>query len=250
VRAFAGRIGASDTGFRQYLTGKSEPTRPVLVAIAREAGVNIGWLVTGEGEKHVKRSSDSKSAKKLTESQEISTKTNGYAESEQGVENRNSVPIFKPQSEPKIGEFMGGEESPDDFDEDFALVPRYDVEASAGRGSFAEDGPPVSWVAFRRDWLREAGLSPGRLVTATARGDSMVPTIKDGALLLIDTGDDLSQEGVYCFTVEGALFVKRLQLTMEGEVLILSDNPRYQPQRATTEQIKPVGRVAIISQPP
>lgn len=38
----------SETGFRAYLKG-TEPTRRVLVDIARTAGVNLEWLATGEG---------------------------------------------------------------------------------------------------------------------------------------------------------------------------------------------------------
>lgn len=49
-RSFAGRIGVSPSVLGQYVTGKSEPTRPVLIAITRTTGANIGWLLTGEGE--------------------------------------------------------------------------------------------------------------------------------------------------------------------------------------------------------
>jgi phage repressor protein C with HTH and peptisase S24 domain len=49
VRAFAQSAGISETVMRQYLAGKSEPTRPVIVAIARCGQVEAGWLVTGDG---------------------------------------------------------------------------------------------------------------------------------------------------------------------------------------------------------
>lgn len=50
VRSFAGDCGMSDTVVRQYLSGKSEPTRPAIIAIARISGCSIDWLMTGEGE--------------------------------------------------------------------------------------------------------------------------------------------------------------------------------------------------------
>src|SRR5229473_2300229 len=40
--------GLSQTGIRNYYQG-GEPTRPVLIALARVTGVNIQWLVTGDG---------------------------------------------------------------------------------------------------------------------------------------------------------------------------------------------------------
>jgi transcriptional regulator with XRE-family HTH domain len=49
LRAFASKAGISPTALRQYLIGKSEPTRPMLLAIAHTAGVNVAWLATGDG---------------------------------------------------------------------------------------------------------------------------------------------------------------------------------------------------------
>jgi len=49
VRAFALQCGLSPTAMHQYVTGKSEPTRPALISIARNAEANLEWLLTGEG---------------------------------------------------------------------------------------------------------------------------------------------------------------------------------------------------------
>jgi len=50
ARAFARAIGKSDAVVRQYLSGESEPTRKVLLAIAHATNVTIEWLVSGKGE--------------------------------------------------------------------------------------------------------------------------------------------------------------------------------------------------------
>ncbi len=51
VRSFARDVGISDKMLRQYLAGKSEPTRLVLVAIAEAAGgISLDWLIVGSGE--------------------------------------------------------------------------------------------------------------------------------------------------------------------------------------------------------
>lgn len=50
VRSFARNVGVSEGALRQYLSGKSEPTRPVLNAIARGANVDVAWLSSGAGE--------------------------------------------------------------------------------------------------------------------------------------------------------------------------------------------------------
>lgn len=49
ARAFARRAGVSDTFVRQCLAGQSEPTRPVLIALATAGAVRLDWLATGQG---------------------------------------------------------------------------------------------------------------------------------------------------------------------------------------------------------
>lgn len=53
IRSFARGAGFAHTTLKQYLSGKSEPTRPRLVAIASAAGVAVEWLATGRGPKSV-----------------------------------------------------------------------------------------------------------------------------------------------------------------------------------------------------
>ena len=48
IRSFARECGFSDTVLRQYLSGNSEPTRPVLLAIAHAADVSLEWLAAGQ----------------------------------------------------------------------------------------------------------------------------------------------------------------------------------------------------------
>ena len=49
VNGFAKKIAVSEAAIRQYLSGKSEPTRPVIEKIARATRVNLEWLIIGEG---------------------------------------------------------------------------------------------------------------------------------------------------------------------------------------------------------
>lgn len=48
VPSLAGAAGVSVSAVRKYLAG-SEPTRPVLIALARAVGVRGGWLLDGSG---------------------------------------------------------------------------------------------------------------------------------------------------------------------------------------------------------
>ncbi|MCL2297794.1 MAG: helix-turn-helix transcriptional regulator [Proteobacteria bacterium] len=48
VRSFAISAGISQTGLQRLLSG-GEPTLSTLIAIAKEGGVSVDWLATGEG---------------------------------------------------------------------------------------------------------------------------------------------------------------------------------------------------------
>lgn len=131
--------------------------------------------------------------------------------------------------------------------QDFALVPRYNVQASAGPGADVHSEQIVDFLAFKRTWLRELDLQENCLALITARGDSMLPTIKDESLLLVDTREGLPlREGIYVLRMDGVLLAKRLQRLLDGAILIKSDNSVYQEIKAEKEQIQLlniVGRV-------
>jgi phage repressor protein C with HTH and peptisase S24 domain len=131
--------------------------------------------------------------------------------------------------------------------EGFALVPQYDVTASAGPGRVVDQEEEVGKLAFRRSWLRSRGLKPGTCVAITVSGDSMAPTIRDGALVLVDTRQaQPREEGIYIIQVDGHLVAKRLQLDFRGGLYIRSDNQAYREQHLDAEeaeQLCVVGRV-------
>ena len=95
---------------------------------------------------------------------------------------------------------------------DYLLLPKRPEAAAAG----AESPPPphsVEFVAFRRDWVREAfGIDPDRLLVETAVGESMVPSIQAGDLLLVDASENrFTSFGIYVFEIAGERLVKRVQ---------------------------------------
>ena len=146
----------------------------------------------------------------------------------------------------------GGVYRPQDFDENFALVPRYRVAASAGHGAQNDAEEIDGHVAFRRDWLRKEGLHVRTLATLYARGDSMAPTIRDRALLLVDTAvTEALDEGVYLVgRDDGSLSVKRLQPVGHQRLRIISDNPAYPPIDLPSAEVAVKGAVMLVSQRP
>lgn len=137
---------------------------------------------------------------------------------------------------------------PGAFDQ-FALLPRYAVSASAGPGLVVDTEAVEEVMAFRKDWLRRIGANPTASGLISAKGASMEPTIPDGALMLVDTSETTPYEGcIYAITRDDTLIVKRVQIVGGGLVLI-SDNPAYQPERVTLDDasaFRVAGRVRWI----
>ncbi len=145
------------------------------------------------------------------------------------------------------GWLLNGEAGVGALNDEFALVPLYSVEVSAGFGAEIDQEDPVSRLAFRHDWLSQMGLRATHVVAVTAKGDSMEPTLDDGDLLLVDTAQrTLVNDAVYVIRQESLLYVKRLQRLFDGGVRINSDNTAYAPEVIPAERVRQlavIGRV-------
>lgn len=139
----------------------------------------------------------------------------------------------------------------DELPDGFVLVPRFDVEASAGPGAFADREQVVDYLAFKGEWVRRTlGVDPRRLVLISAIGDSNEPTIRSGDLLLIDTSiDRIEDNAFYILALADAIVVKRVQRFLSGAVTIKSDNPAYIDETLDPEELEAInvaGRVRWI----
>jgi phage repressor protein C with HTH and peptisase S24 domain len=115
------------------------------------------------------------------------------------------------------------------------LVPRYDIQASAGSGRLITSSDVHGHLSVGRDWLRRnlPPWAPSNAVVGVLEGsgDSMEPTIRDGDLIMVVQGVDLrvvERGGVFVFSMDhDRLLLKRLQLMLNGDLSIISDNPAY-----------------------
>lgn len=118
---------------------------------------------------------------------------------------------------------------------EFALIPRFDVQASAGHGVTVLEEIEIERIAFRLDWLREIGLDPEQCSMLTSRGDSMGDTIPDGSLMLVDRRPDqpIVSGCIYVIVLDGDLLVKRVSRNVDRTIDLISDNPIYPVQKIT-----------------
>ncbi|WP_417544399.1 LexA family transcriptional regulator [Marinobacter sp.] len=129
-------------------------------------------------------------------------------------------------------------------DRDYTEVPLYDVEASAGNGSFFDQEQISSYLKFRNDWMTREGLHQKDLAAIRVAGDSMDGTLADGDTVLIDRSKK-KPDGVFAIRIGDSLRIKRLQKMADGSLRVSSDNPMYQPEVIHPEnmsQIEIVGQ--------
>ncbi|WP_447077714.1 helix-turn-helix domain-containing protein [Shewanella algae] len=138
-----------------------------------------------------------------------------------------------------------------DFMDEFALIPGYRIQVSAGNGSLNPDQlEPVRHLAFRRKWLTYRGFNEKDLAVVWAKGDSMEPTINNNDTLVVHLGRNKPADGhIYIFRNGDELFVKRYQ-SMLGTWRLISDNAFYSPldiAKQDQHQFEVVGQVVHIA---
>lgn len=149
--------------------------------------------------------------------------------------------------------------------EEYATL-RVSLRASAGQPRFepADDDDAIR-LAFRRQWLQKftSQIDDKHLYLAKVKGDSMSPTIRDGAMVLVQRwlgptaeerergGVGLEEGGIYLLQDDDGHTVKRVAL-VDHSILLYADNPRYRPRHLDLEDIDVrhviLGRVLWVGQ--
>lgn len=221
--AFAQRIGVAKNTIAHYERGERAPTADVLYAYRQRFGVDLNWLVLGEGEMFL----EAKHVVPFSEGGTSDLSNVKFVEVE-GVHNPLAVQMVH--------------------------LPRFDVEASAGTGSKVLTENRLGDVAFDRQFLKDRGASPDACTVIRAKGDSMSPTIPDGSLLVVDHSQkDVAHGYITVIGIGDDLLVKRVRRRLDGTVELISDNQAYPPEVIGTDrldQLRVVGRVVYFCRVP
>ncbi len=109
-------------------------------------------------------------------------------------------------------------------------LPFYEVKASAGDGTLVESEEQTHLISFEPEWLnKEIGVNPNDVFLMLVEGDSMYPTLKNGAMIMVNRNLNGLSDGIYVMRHDHNLLVKRLQLLPDGIIKVKSDNNMYEP---------------------
>lgn len=142
--------------------------------------------------------------------------------------------------------------SDDELDEGAFAVPRYTVKASAGNGMPVLEIDQKGQSNYcRYNWASRNGYRIEDLFSMAVEGDSMEPTIPDGASIIVHKSNEIVNGKPHVICRGDECFVKRLFRQMDGTVLVKSDNSEnYTPWTARpddVDQLYVIGQVVSVS---
>lgn len=129
---------------------------------------------------------------------------------------------------------------------DYPAVRRVAVKAQAGITGYAvencEDSAPI---VFRADWYKSKGYRPERLLALRVAGESMIPSLWPGDLIVVNTESTNPKDGnPYLVAYYGEITVKRLVMDA-GQWWLNSDNAdqRRHPRKLCDDSTVIIGEV-------
>lgn len=196
INSFAQKLGVSPPTISRWMKGEADPTRSNLIKLAEQTGINIEWLAIGAGPKYWQNP--------ITE--EI---------------------ILRGQPQPI--------ESSND--ETFSMIEDCrEVRISAGSGGFNDEYNPYQTTKVEKAWLDSRRLKAEDCAMFLVSGDSMYPTLKDGEEIIVDRSKKELKDGkIFVLNNEGAMLVKKVQITYNG-ITLISQNTEYAPIELNAEQ--------------
>lgn len=221
----ASGVGATQGAISQILTGATRNSR-LLPKIAENLGVNLGWLIGSTDEK-IDMFDDA--GNNISEDDlaaiRIGSKHKTLANPAQ----------LRPTEPVKV-----------ETDEDLVEIDSIDLKFGMG-GSFLDtDHVEVEKVKFDRSWIRQFTSSPpNMLCTTKGIGDSMMPTIHDQDVVIIDRSQTRPEMGdmIWAVAYSGWGMIKRLRALPDGRIRISSDNQLVRDEYASDGELFIIGRV-------
>lgn len=103
------------------------------------------------------------------------------------------------------------------------------VRAGAGEGIYNYVVETVDTISLDKSFFRTP-INTSKVKGIQVDGDSMEPTLNNGDYVLIDENINFGTNGIYAIQYGGQILIKRLQFKIDGTILIISDNNKYEKE--------------------
>lgn len=252
-RDIATTCGVSYEAVRQWFAGDTGNIKNEnLVAIAEGYDTTVDWLLSGKGEPPSRKAADAPKAGNYSSAdlvkQMLAKHGRGLSEEakariaevvEEVALESNSTNVVK------VDFTRAGQVG------DEVWIAHYDVRAAMGGGQIPHEYPEMLQdIRVSPKHLREMGVTfkeHFHLKMITGWGQSMAPTIKDRDPLLVDiTIREFTGDGIYLFSHDEMLYVKRLQKKGKDRFKMISDNKHHDPEDIRVDDTHILARVLYV----
>lgn len=252
-RDIATTCGVSYEAVRQWFAGDTGNIKNEnLVAIAEGYDTTVDWLLSGKGEPPSRKVSDVPKAGNHSSAdlvkQMLAKHGRGLSEEARAriAEVVEEVALeSKSTNVVKVDFTRAGQVG------DEVWIAHYDVRAAMGGGQIPHEFPEMLQdIRVSPKHLREMGVTfkeHFHLKMITGWGQSMAPTIKDRDPLLVDiTIREFTGDGIYLFSHDEMLYVKRLQKKGKDRFKMISDNKHHDIEEIRVDDTHILARVLYV----
>lgn len=131
-------------------------------------------------------------------------------------------------------------------EEEFYYLKAFDkINASCGGGAIEDEAIVTRTIKVDKVVLEKLGFGKGsHLEAIKVVGDSMLPTLKDGDLALVNRTYNTynSQDAFLVNTLDG-LFIKRLHMPSSSKINLISDNDIFSNSIFSVDEVTIMGKV-------
>lgn len=197
-KAVGEKLGVNANTIKTWSNRGKVPMDTLLKSIQNET-ISTDWLLTGEGEPKRKKAVVTEPKAKI----------------------KQITPVLDKEGIKQLQNKLM-----DEIVSNAYIVTKLTLEASAGDGiehyHVEEQEVLLDKTLFRHP------VNENNLRMIPVKGDSMEPTILDESHIIIDISQRENIDGIYAINLGGSIMVKRLQFNLDGNIEIISDNPKYE----------------------
>ncbi|HGM5580784.1 TPA: S24 family peptidase [Pseudomonas putida] len=255
-RDIANTCAISYEAVRQWFAGDTENIKNEnLVAIAEGYDTTVDWLLGGKGEPPRRKEapipqSAARPSRSTSELVQQMLSKHGKSLPEDARKKIASA-VEETAQEIARGNVITVDFSRPGLVGDEVWIAHYDVRAAMGGGQIPHDYPEMLQdIRVSPTHLREMGVKfkeHFHLKMITGWGQSMAPTIKDRDPLLVDiTIREFTGDGIYLFSHDEMLYVKRLQKKGKDRFKMISDNKHHEPEEIRVDDTHILARVLYV----
>lgn len=235
----------------KWLNGESIPGPAKMQAIAEALDVKIEWLQHGSGDEpgnsSLRQVKDPASADTLSAADLVRDMLEKHGK---GLPKEVRQRIASAANEPANNVINVDFSRPGQVGDE-VWIAHYDVRAAMGGGQIPHEYPEMLQdIRVSPKHLRDLGVTfkeHFHLKMITGWGQSMAPTIKDRDPLLVDiTIREFTGDGIYLFSHDDMLYVKRLQKKGKDHFKMISDNKHHDPEDIRVDDTYILARVLLV----